>query len=138
MVTHFCAAPTDVATDRRMSEASGSLACWHVRRGDLVHLQGIVRGLEKIPELCYSGGGVAMGRGVQGRSSRENRTNPTAAEILAFSEVELENEPSMPEAFERRAAITLDGCTPAVTLEPRRAGRGMSWTKRPASMPGTS
>jgi len=77
-----------------------------VHRTDLVHLDGVLRGLEKIPGLCHSGGGVAMWVACRAKRHAKNRTNPTAAETLAFSEDEPENEPGITEAFERRAPIT--------------------------------
>jgi hypothetical protein len=68
---------------------------------DLAHLQGDARGVEKIPRMWHSGGGVAMWRGVSARSSQKNQTNPRAAEILAFLAVGRSNEPGKPDA--RRA-----------------------------------
>ena len=83
-----------------MSDASSSLACRHVRRGDLVHLHGDTRGLEKIPGPWHSGARIAMRVDLVRIHERENQTNPTTAESLAFLEIDPEKEPRKPERSE--------------------------------------
>jgi hypothetical protein len=97
MVTHFCVAPSDFCDGLTHHVALGDAA----HQIDLAHLQGDARGVEKIPGMWHSGGGVAMWRGVSARSSQKNQTNPRAAEILAFLAVGRANEPGKPDA--RRA-----------------------------------
>jgi hypothetical protein len=70
------------------------------RAVDLVHMRGDPRGLEKIPDSWHSGARIAMRVDLARIHERENQTNPTAAESLAFMEIGPEKEPSKPERSE--------------------------------------